>query len=87
MGEWERQRPGEGVVWKNEKVNKWEVPSYTHACKSTNPPSIILIALGIHKATAFPRGGLRGRSVLFPKLKSQTQLSRGASADNPLHFY
>ena len=32
---------------RKEKVNKWEVPSYTHASKSTNPPSYHLDALEI----------------------------------------
>ena len=27
------------VVGKKEKVNKWEIPSYTHAGKSTDSPS------------------------------------------------
>ena len=57
MGELESGRGRdrvEGVVWKNEKVNKWEVLSYTHACKSTDPPSICLNVLEIRKATAFP---------------------------------
>lgn len=34
-----RQKIGERVVWKTEKVNKWEMPSYTHAGKYTDPPS------------------------------------------------
>ena len=34
-----RQKIGERVVWKIEKVNKWEMPSYTHAGKYTDPPS------------------------------------------------
>ena len=54
MREEKRQRLGEGLVWKNEKINKWEVPSYTPACKSTDPPPSCLNALEIRKAIAFP---------------------------------
>ena len=42
-----RQIFGEGVMWKKDKVNKWEMPSYTHAGKSTDPPSHYLDALDI----------------------------------------
>ncbi len=39
------------------KVNKWEMPSYTHAGKSTDPPSHCLDALKF-KAS-------EGNSLLF----------------------
>lgn len=40
-----RERFGERVVWKKEKVKKWEMPSCTHTGKSTDPPSHCLAAL------------------------------------------
>lgn len=39
-----RERFGERVVWKKEKVKKWEMPSCTHTGKSTDPPSHCLDA-------------------------------------------
>lgn len=41
------QTIGERAVWKNEKVNKWEMPSYIHAGKSPDPPSNCLDALDV----------------------------------------
>lgn len=32
-----RQRVGEGVVWKKEKATKWEMPSSSHTGKSKHP--------------------------------------------------
>ena len=51
MDEWkndqvaDRSKWGGRVVWKKEKVNKWEMPSTTNASKSTDPPSHGLHAL------------------------------------------
>ena len=62
MGEWEgdqnRQKSGERMDWRKGKVNKWEMPSDTHADNSTDPPSPCPDVLESERAAACVGGGL-----------------------------
>ncbi len=69
-------------MWKNEKVNKWEMLSCTHACKVTDSPSSCLDGFENRKAIAFSGARLGRSSALFPKPRPLTQPYFGALADN-----
>ena len=53
MDEWKNEKVADkskwdGLeVWKKEKVNNWEMPSYTNIGKSADPPSHCLHAFEI----------------------------------------
>lgn len=73
------QKVGERVVWEIEKVNRWDIPSYTYAGKSTEPPSHCLAALEIKgpgRQLLALGGGTVGKSTsaLLPVLNSQPPL-------------
>lgn len=73
-----RQKVGERVAWKKEKVNKWEMPSYAHAGKSTDPPSQCLHVLEIEGLERqLPASGIgfgRSTSTFLPVLDTQPTL-------------
>lgn len=70
-----RQKIDERVVWKKEKVIKWEIPSYAHAGKSKDPPSQCLHVLEIEglerQLPALGMGFGRSTPTLLPVLNAQ----------------
>ena len=72
-----RQKVGERVVRKREKVDKWEMASYTHAGKYSDSPSYCFDALKVQSrkaAVCAERDLKRSTSRLPPKFNTHSTL-------------